>query len=145
MLVTSRISDYGYDARLMRSSGAQVLLSNYAREFSSDHHPVAVMLFGAFGLSFTALVCISLGADEYAAAMIPLMVILAMAFNALFWTYGRVLASPVEGLDAALAHEFHFSEQAQRLIDARRTRGLPVRGLDLWMALAAHKRASDWI
>lgn len=145
MLVTSRISDYGYDSRMEHASGAQRVLSNYAQEFASDHHPVAVMLFGTFGLCFTALVCLSLGADEYATAMIPLMVILAMAFNALFWTYGRVLASPVEGLDAALAHEFHFSEQAQRLIDARSTRGLPVRGLDLWMALAEHKRASEGI
>ena len=143
MLVTSRVSDYGYDVRLRQASGSQGMLSNYAREFLSDHHPVAIMLFGAFGLSFTALVCISLGADEYAAAMIPLMVILAMAFNALFWTYSRVLASPVEGIDAALAHEFQFSEQAQLLIDARRTRGLPIRGFDLWMALAAHKRTTE--
>ena len=143
MLVTSRISDYEYDVRLLQASGSQGVLSNYAQEFVSDHHPVAVFLFGAFGLSFTALIGISLDADGYAAAMIPLMAILAMSFNALFWTYCRVLASPVEGLNAALAYEFHFSEQAKQRIDARRSRGLPVRGLDLWMALAAHMRASE--
>lgn len=144
MYAHNELSDTGFVIANARSSHVQGELFHTARWYVQDNHPLVVAIVGGVSLSCSTFLLWFYQDGIFDSPAVPLFAVISVISFALFWLCFCTLINPVQGVGATLVRDFVFDPKALRPISRRQEACLPVRGIDLWLALVVHMRISGY-